>query len=307
MHDRQRCDLFLPVETDITWDDLIPQLVWRGTDFMYLSFQNNLERPTYEKYIEGRTNPNANQKKAATSILRENFATLVPRWKTVVYTAESEIEAARSNTLPQVNCKFSSVPYGGKHTSIGAPEYKKWEEIGFPVAGEGMDEDQLSKFKYHIDTGGGGGTTWTGTVLKLGLPGLLFHHTTPTKDYIFDQIQPWVHYVPVREDLEDLMEKLEWAETHQDQARRISENATELMKRLSTSEGFEPLFTQHMMNPLLEVIEAYDPLNLRDEVSWNDAFEQMGGSAFSPFIECTREHGCRVNKPTGSWYKGNKD
>jgi hypothetical protein len=50
------------------------------------------------------------------------------------------------------------------------------------------------------------------------MPGLLFHHITPTKDYIFDQIQPWVHYVPVREDLEDLMEKLEWAETHQDEA-----------------------------------------------------------------------------------------
>ena len=111
----------------------------------------------------------------------------------------------------------------------------------------------------------------------------------------------------MREDLTDLMEKLEWAETHQDEARRISENATELMKRLSTSEGFEPLFTQHMMNPLLEVIEAYKPLNLRDEVSWNDAFEQMGRGAFSPFIECTREHGCRVNKPTGSWYKGGKD
>jgi hypothetical protein len=99
----------------------------------------------------------------------------------VIYTAESEIDAARSNTLPKVNCKFSSLPYGGKHAAIGAPEYKKW---------------------------------------------------------------------------------------------------------------------------LLEVIEAYDPLNLRDEVSWNDAFEKMGGSAFSPFIECTREHGCRVNKPTGSWYKG---
>lgn len=59
------------------------------------------------------------------------------------------------------------------------------------------------------------------------MPGLLFHHITPTRDYIHDQIHPWVHYVPVREDLTDLMEKLEWAETHQDEARRISENATE--------------------------------------------------------------------------------
>jgi hypothetical protein len=217
-----------------------------------------------------------------------------------VLSAESEIEAARSNTLPKVNIKFTTAAEGGKHPAKGAIEYKEWEEIGFLVAGDAMDEEQLSKFKYHIDIGGGGGTTWTGTVRKLGMPGLLFHHITPTKDYIHDQIIPWIHYVPVRSDLEDLMEKLEWAETHQDEARRISENATELMKRLSTSEGFEHLFAQHILNPLLEVIEAYSPK------SWNDTFEQLGGGVFLPFIECTNYKGCSISKPVpvSSWYKG---
>jgi len=298
MIDRQPCKLFLPTPSDkrLPWDELIPQLVWRGTDFRFLSIQNSLERPSFEKHVEGKGNSNANKNKAATTILRENIHKWLPRWKGVVYTAESEIEATRTKTLPKINMKFADVAEGGKHPAIGAKEYKKWEKIGFPVAGERMNEVVLSKYKYHIDIGGGGGTTWTGTVRKLGMPGLLFHHITPTKDYIHDQIQPWVHYVPVQSDLSDLMEKLEWAETHQAEARRIAETATALMEHLSTSVGFEPLFEQNMLNPLLGVIEAYKPMNLRDEKSWDDAFGQLGGGDFSPFLECSPDEGCEVRK-----------
>ncbi|KAL7496598.1 hypothetical protein ACHAWT_009274 [Skeletonema menzelii] len=291
---RQPCNLFRPIpsENTLPWDELTPQLVWRGTDFRFLSFQNDLERPSFEKYVEGKANPNANLNKSATTILRQNIQKLIPRWKGVVFTAEAEIEATRTKTPAKINIKFADVAEGGKHPAIGAKEYKKWEEIGFPVAGEHMNEDVLSKFKYHIDIGGGGGTTWTGTVRKLGMPGLLFHHVTPTKDYIHDQIKPWVHYVPVQLDLSDLKEKLEWAETHQDEAKRISDNATALMKFLSSSVGFEPLFEQHMLNPLLAVIQAYKPMNLGDEKSWKDAFWQLGGDDFSPFMECSTS--CQV-------------
>lgn len=304
MRNREPCELFLPTPDALPWDELIPQLVWRGTDFQFLSFQNSLERPSFEKYVDGKTNPKADQKLAATQILRRNFDKLIPRWKGVVYTAESEIEARRTKTLPKINIKFAKVAEGGAHPAIGAKEYKKWDEIGFPVAGESMDEAQLSKFKYHIDLGGGGGTTWTGTSRKLAMPGLLFHHCTPTKDYIHDHIHPWVHYVPVRTDLADIMEKLEWAEKNPLEAKKIAETATELMKQLSTSEGFEPLFEQHVLNPLLEAIEAYNPLDLRDEKSWDDAFEQLGGKqVFSPFMECTTDEGCRVDNHQIEMYK----
>lgn len=171
MLDRQPCNLFLPTSPDraLPWDELIPQLVWRGTDFRFLSLQNRLVRPSFEGYVEGKVNTNADQNKAATAILRQNINKWIPRWKGVVYTAESEIEAARTKTLPKINIKFADVAEGGKHKAIGAKEYKKWEQIGFPVAGKHMNELDLQKFKYHIDLGGGGGTTWTGTVRKLGV------------------------------------------------------------------------------------------------------------------------------------------
>jgi hypothetical protein len=146
-----------------------------------------------------------------------------------------------------------------------------------------MTLQELSRYKYHIDLGGGGGTTWTGTVQKLFMPGLLFHHVTATKDYIHDHIKPWVHYVPVRSDLEDLMAKLDWAERHQDEARQISKNATEFVRELGTPDGFERKFQSNMVNPLQAVIEAYKPGGDIVE-AWNVIFQRQ---SFYPFIECS--------------------
>ncbi len=231
---RRICDAFrssteggwLPTN-DLAWDDLIPQLIWRGTDFPFLEKQNSLRKPRHEMYITGRVKSHPNPNEAVTALLRQDYDKLVPRWKGVIHTAESEIEASRTNTMPRIDIKFSSVSGQGQRYSANLEGvYKGWKEVGFPVAGESMTLQQLSKYKYHIDLGGGGGTTWSGTVQKLYMPGLLFHHVTPTKDYIHDLIQPWVHYVPVRSDLEDLLDKLEWAESHPEEARQIAENGT---------------------------------------------------------------------------------
>ena len=156
------CPLFqMPSQAtpELSWHQLTPQLVWRGTDFLFLPLQTRLVRPTFGKYAVD--DPNADQYEAVTAKLKQEFGTLLPRWKGVVLTAESEIEARRTSTLPKVNIKFAATRAGG-HAAIGAEEYKDWEKIGFPVAGEKMSKLELATFKYHIDIGGGGGTTWTG-------------------------------------------------------------------------------------------------------------------------------------------------
>ena len=71
--------------------------------------------------------------------------------------------------------------------------YLQFQEYGITAAGEGMSLETLGQYKYHIDLGGGGGTTWSGVIEKLGLPGMLFHHVTPTKDYFHDKLKPWMH------------------------------------------------------------------------------------------------------------------
>lgn len=97
-----------------------------------------------------------------------------------------------------------------------------------------MTGEDLAKYKYHIDLGGAGGTTWTGTIHKMSLPGVLFHHETSMRDSYFDDIKPWVHYIPVKENLSDLREKFKWAEAHPKECQRISAAASEWVKKFNT-------------------------------------------------------------------------
>jgi len=267
--------------------------VWRGTDFNFISIQRRHERPDFETYYgKGQTDSSVEQDEAATELLKQNFPKLLPRWQGAVLTAESEIEARRTNTLPKLNMKFPR----------GSIKDKRWGQVGFGGIGDRMQKSELAAFKYQIDIGGGGGTTWTGTIDKLKMPGLLFHHETVSKDYIHDDIKPWVHYVPVKSDLSDVVEKLEWAESHEEEAKQIAENASQFMERLSQPEGFEELFMKHMYNPLVKIIEAYQPMNLRSDEKWNKAFAEAGGDHFTPLIECTGyDADCRILEAAKSY------
>jgi len=235
-------------------------------------------------------------REAAVVSMREQYSQLLPRWQAVVLTAEAEVQAqARTHSLlhpfdhgdtpPWANMKFA-----GKHTK-GA-DYKEWEALGF-VTGEPMDLPALAKFRYQIDLGGAGGTDLAGTLQKLALPGLLFHHMTATKDFLHDWMTPWVHYVPVASDLSDLKDKLAWAESHQDRAKQISDAGTKLVRYLTGPEGLKDMFERAMLAPLRSAVAAYQPLatELLDHKgggSWAEVIEHMEGKgAVFPVLTCT--------------------
>ncbi len=82
---------------------------------------------------------------------------LVPRWQGVLHTAEAEIEANKTRSLPWANIKFSHyMENGHKTVAVGSKGFEKWEEINFPAAGESMSSKEQAQYKYHIDLGGGG-------------------------------------------------------------------------------------------------------------------------------------------------------
>ena len=231
-------------------------------------------------------------KAAAVKAMKDGYKSLYPRWKAVVLTAEAEVDATGHDDLPWANMKFSSFVIDGiKVPTVGAEQYKEWEDIDFPATGEHMDLPELARYKYHIDLGGGGGTTWSGTIEKLAMPGLLFHHMTPTKDYIHDYMKPWVHYVPVAADLSDLKDKYEWAESHPVKAKKIADEGTKLIRYLTGKEGFQNMFDKDMVMPLQRVIEAYQPISTIQEgkswSNWKDAIDQIEGKdVLLPVIEC---------------------
>jgi len=303
----------------VGWDDLIPSVVWRGTDFSYLHrFYPRLRQPDFEMDIGSKLEmlrsklsqppathlttimPHDNVKVAATLAMREVYDQLIPRWRSVIWTAEAEREAeekqkalpkdSKDVVVPWANMKFASAMHAGFKTPTSKiPYYQEFEEHGIPAGGEGMSLETLARYKYHIDIGGGGGTTWSGTLEKLGLPGLLFHHETPMKDYLHDKMVKWVHYVPVKEDLSDLKEKFDWAESHPELAKQISDNATRLVKSLGTQEGFSIMFKEFYETPLRTVVDAYQPLTKRDS-GWLDA---MVNNDLRPIMQCSGySHDC---------------
>ena len=98
----------------------------------------------------------------------------------------------------------------------------------------------------------------------------------------------WFHFVPAKEDLSDLREKYEWAETHQRLARRISENGTKLARSLGTPEGSGPLARRFYTGPLTRMMDAYLPVTTRNK-RWEN-FMNKEGSDLKPIIACKGYH-----------------
>ena len=215
------------------------------------------------------------RKRSAVEALRENYNELMPRWKGVVLTAEAELEALeKDNGADDGNAR--SLPWADMKFDSHVNQFKKLvSDADIPAIGRHMSHADMAQYKYQIDIGGGGGTTWSGTVQKLAVPGLLFHHLTPTKDYVHDRMVPWVHYVPVRSDLSDLREKYDWAEAHPKAAEMIALRGTELMRHIGTVEGFGEMFQEDFADPLRRVVEAYQPVSAThpSETSWRDVIK----------------------------------
>ena len=263
---------------NIAWDNLIPQIIWRGTDFVFLhTMFQNMRVPDFETDIKpkiARLTDNSDTAQVAINALwKLGNDVLLPRWRGVLLTSEAELEAKRmamkqqngksdnSNALPLpwVNIKFASSPMNGQKVPASQnPNYIKLQSVGISAIGEYISVQDQARYKYHIDLGGGGGTTWTGTLEKLAMPGVLFHHVTPTTDYFYNRLQPWVHYIPVRADLADLKERFDWAESHPLEAQRISNAATEFAKWVGSEEGFRIMYHEYLVDPLKASLEAYD-------------------------------------------------
>lgn len=57
------------------------------------------------------------------------------------------------------------------------------------------------------------------------------------KEYFFEHLKEWVHYVPVKQDLSDLIEKTKWCLENEEKAKEIAENAYEFSKKYLTREA----------------------------------------------------------------------
>jgi hypothetical protein len=50
------------------------------------------------------------------------------------------------------------------------------------------------------------------------------------------RLEPWLHYVPVKDGLNDLIEKIQWCKEHEEECERMGRAARTLALRILTSE-----------------------------------------------------------------------
>lgn len=91
------------------------------------------------------------------------------------------------------------------------------------------------RYRYLIDIEGIGFSGRLKLLFFSGRP--VFLQERPWREFYFDRIEPFVHYIPVARDLSDLSARLDWAEAHPEECRRIAANARDFAAEHLTREA----------------------------------------------------------------------
>ncbi len=85
-----------------------------------------------------------------------------------------------------------------------------------------MPITDFTKYKYLLDIRGYGWSDRLKILLQLGRP--IFMVNRPYKEWYTDKLVPWKHYIPVKEDMSDLIEQYYYMEEHPEKYAEIVEN-----------------------------------------------------------------------------------
>lgn len=105
------------------------------------------------------------------------------------------------------------------------PEYLKIEDGS---KGDFVPMIEQAKYKYLIDTRGNSFSVRLQTLLRLGR--VVFVVYRPSREWYFNRLIPMKHYVPIEEDLSDLIEKYLFMENHPEIYERIVRNTAEFVE-----------------------------------------------------------------------------
>ena len=112
-------------------------------------------------------------------------------------------------------------------------KYPEYLHIEDSTRGQFIPMIEQAKYKYLIDTRGNTFSVRLQTLLKLGR--VIFIVDRPFREWYFERLIPMVHYVPVKEDLTDLIEKYFFMENHPELYEKIVRNMAEFVE-----ENFNP-------------------------------------------------------------------
>ena len=263
--------------TTTLWNDLIPSIVWRGSDFPFLPYMTQFRHMKGgARFFQQQLNDKKEKEESSSSSspqqaldhLLHHWDDLTPRWRSVALSLQARLETTNNttNSVAWLDSKFhenKALPF-----QVMEMEHRFNKMVGLEVSeSRFMETSELGRYRYQLDLGGGGGTSWRGTLTKLALPGLLFHHETPTMDWFYqdDLFQPHVHYLPVQWDLSDLRLRYNWAQAHPHQAQAMARNATHLAHYLLSPTYMKQVYNELYRIYLPQTVSAYRPSDNDDQ------------------------------------------
>lgn len=94
-----------------------------------------------------------------------------------------------------------------------------------------------SQYKYQIDIDGNT-NAWSALFQKLLSGSVVLKVASPHdfRQWYYDELIPWVNFVPVKSDMSDLVEKIHWLIDHDDEAMKIGVNGKKLASKLTYDE-----------------------------------------------------------------------
>jgi hypothetical protein len=238
------------VNEDVSYDDLEKKVIWRGSDFLnFLSDYRPKSRPKGDiMSLFKRSDYDKLDQEGIIQCLFDNSLRITPRWVAMAHSLR-----ARLNNENWIDIMFTNT--GGYTEGL----HESFEKKNLSVTGEQISAYNMSsKYAYQLDLAGGGGTTWDGTLTKLLMKGVLFHHETKFQDWFYDEMTPWIHYIPVNMMLTNLQDHYEWAQEHPEKCQEISERGTDFAKYLLSEKYMSKIWKELFVDYLGDKVQSFD-------------------------------------------------
>jgi hypothetical protein len=133
------------VNADVDWNDLIPKVIWRGSDFHFLPyFKAYISPKRMRDFLIGAEDGQLNSHSILMNLFH-HWEELLPRWKAVILSAQAEL-----NQQSWIDAKFVGSTREKLHT--------QYVSLGIPLSVDTpLTPSEMSQYKYQIDLGGAGG------------------------------------------------------------------------------------------------------------------------------------------------------
>jgi Glycosyl transferase family 90 len=129
-------------------------------------------------------------------------------------------------SVPDTDVKLTHLP----EIDFGTTPYAR--QIG--LVGDKVPEMSWLGRKYAIDIDGFS-NTWGNLLIRMayGCCVLKVGSQFGYRQWYYDRLKPWEHYVPVKADMSDFAEKIEWVRTNDAEAKAIAERGQALAKSMT--------------------------------------------------------------------------